>query len=141
MIVTTATYRFSPALDRHGRTTRRDGKSTKWWLILECDREIGRYLRHLHAVATHRTVMLQEPLWGTHVSVVRDEKPPCAWWWEELAGQQVVVEYDPAIEFANGFAFAPVRCEAALDYRERLGLPREPPYPLHLTIGNLRDEA
>ena len=27
---------------------------------------------------------------------------------------------------------------AARDYRERLGLPREPTYPLHLTIGNLK---
>ncbi len=36
------------------------------------------------------------------------------------------------------YVLYPVRCEAALDYRERLGLPREPRYPLHLTIGNLK---
>ena len=113
-------------------------KSTKWWLILECDREIGRYLRHLYTVSVHHTRQLQEPLWGTHVSVVRDEEPPHLEFWEEVAGDEVVLHYEPEIRIANGFAFAPVRCEPALDYRERLGLPRQPEYPLHLTIGNLR---
>jgi hypothetical protein len=36
------------------------------------------------------------------------------------------------------YVFFPVRCEAALEYRERLGLPRAPRYLLHLTIGNLK---
>ncbi len=137
-IQTTASYRFSPPLNKSGKTTRRDGRTTKWWLILECDREIGRYLRHLFEVAAHRTQCLQEPLWGAHVSVIRDEKPPNPDLWEKLEGRQVCVEYDCEIELVNGFAVAPARCEAALEYREILGLPREPKYPLHLTIGNLR---
>ncbi len=137
-IETNATYRFSPPLNKSGKTTRRDGKSTKWWLILECEREIGRYLRHLFEVATHHTRPLQEPLWGAHVSVVRDEEPPNARLWEQLEGTQVPVEYNSKIELVNDFVVAPVRCEAALDYREALGLPREPRIPLHLTIGNLR---
>ena len=138
-IETTATYRFSPPLNRSGKTTRRDGGTTKWWLILECDREIGRYLRHLFEVAAHHTQRLQEPLWGAHVSVVRDEEPPNAELWEQLEGRQVCLEYDCEIELVNGFAVAPARCKDALDYREALGLPREPKYPLHLTIGNLRN--
>lgn len=132
-----AIYRFSPALNKKGKSTRRDGKNTKWWLILECDREIGRYLRYLYASHTHQTKVLQEPLWGTHISVIRDEAPLHPQYWEMLEGQSVDIQYSMDVTFYQRYAVVEAFCEPALDYREQLGLPREPAYPLHLTIGNL----
>ncbi|MEZ0386282.1 MAG: hypothetical protein ACAI34_04380 [Verrucomicrobium sp.] len=131
-----ARFEFSPALDRKGSRVRRDGFTTEWWLILRCDPELGRYLRSLHHVHHYRTRSLQEPLWGTHVSVVRGEIPPSPGIWRTLQGRTVALEYEVKPQETDGYVWLPVKCEAALDYRESLGLPREPLWPLHLTIGN-----
>ena len=129
---------FSPALNRSGSTKRRDGKTTEWWLILACDREIGSYLRSLYRMKNHGVRSLNEPLWGTHVSVIRDEKPPNLEAWKRLEGCELEIEYSREVEIHGGYAVAAAHSEAALDYREELGLPREPPFPLHMTIGNLK---
>jgi hypothetical protein len=68
------TFRFSPTL-RNNSHTRRDGSSTRWWLIIDCDPDLGRYLRHLFALGHFRTRTLQNPLWGPHISVIRGEEP------------------------------------------------------------------
>lgn len=129
-------YRYSPTLN--GSMQRRDGGSTRWWLIIECDPELGRYLRHQFLLAVHRTAKPQAPLWGTHISVIRDEEPSDKTRWELYNGQQVEFEYDPEIHHTGGYLWVAVQCEAALRHREELGLPREPIPPLHLTIGNLK---
>ena len=131
------TFRFSPPLNKKGDITRRDGQTTQWWLILECDREIGRYFRHLYELKHHHTKQLQEPLWGSHISVIRGEVPPNLAEWKSLDGQKVTFEYGFEIEFYQQFAVVSAQCNQALDYREALGLEREPSYPLHLTIGNV----
>lgn len=139
--VTRGRCRFAPPLDRSGRTQRRDGESTEWWMILECDRELGRYYRSLYATARHQVRRLQEPLWRTHISVVRGEHPIHEQYWRECEDQELEIVYEPFLEIHRAYAVLPVRCEAALDYRERLGLSREPAFPLHMTIGNLKDAA
>ncbi|MEM7015267.1 MAG: hypothetical protein AAF585_27740 [Verrucomicrobiota bacterium] len=129
---------FAPSLNAKGKTTRRDGKSTEWWMILRCDREIGAYLRKLYAMSTHGVSELQEPLWGTHVSVIRDEEPPNLDRWRELEGAELTVRYSQVVEIHSSYAVVQAQCDEALDYRESLGLSREPELPLHMTIGNLK---
>ncbi|WP_257389090.1 hypothetical protein [Tahibacter caeni] len=129
------TLRYSPEL-RPGSHRRRDGGSTRWWLILDGDPELGRYLRHLHWIAQRRLRSLQAPLWGTHVSVIRGELPPHPGHWGDGEGERVDFTFDPLGRETNGYVWFPVRCAAVLDLRERLGLPREPQPPLHLTVGN-----
>ena len=129
------TYRYSPEL-RKGSHQRRDGGSTQWWLIIDAEAELGRYLRHLFGLAHYRTRQLKDPLWGAHISVIRGEaplQPPC---WGKYAGQRVEFELDWAAQEDKGFVWCPVQCPAALDLREELGLARLPQPPLHLTIGN-----
>ena len=70
----TGVLRYSPTLK--GSLARRDGGTTKWWLILDCDPDLGRYCRHLFHVAAHRTQALQSPLWDAHVSIIANESPP-----------------------------------------------------------------
>lgn len=141
MPVLTGLCRFSPPLNAGGGRVRRDGRTTDWWLILECEPDVGRYLRHLHHLDTHRTGLLSDPLWGPHVSIVQDERPPEMRLWRSLEGQPMTFEYRCPPEDIGAYVFYPVACAEALDYREALGLPREPRRPLHLTIGNRKPIA
>jgi hypothetical protein len=133
------TVRYSPTL-RNGSTTRRDGGSTEWWVILDCDPELGRLLRHLYTVAAFRTRTVQPPLWGPHVSVIRGEEPPDKAAWKRLVGEPVEFEYEPEVRETDDYLWVPVRCLRMLDHREELGLSRVPNPPLHLTIGNRQHE-
>ena len=135
---TTATYSFAPPLNKRGGQVRRDGKTTDWWMILRCSPEIGRYVRHLCAVHSHYITQLSEPLWGTHVSVIRDEEPTDPTLWKSLEGESVPLRYSNEVAIYGTYAVIPVECPEALSYREPLGLPRDPAYPLHMTIGNLK---
>lgn len=139
MITTSGTLRYSPEI-RPGSTTRRDGGSTRWWLILDADPELGRYFRHLYTIDQRRVRTLQAPLWGPHVSVIRGEAPCDEQAWGELDGATIEFRYDPVARETDGYVWCPVECEAVLDLRERLGLVREPSPALHLTIGNARYE-
>jgi hypothetical protein len=129
------TFRYSPEL-RKGSHARRDGGSTFWWLILDCDPELGRYLRHLYLIGHRRTRSLQPPLWGTHISIIRGEKPPKPEWWNHRNGELVEFEYEPIIRETDAYLWFQVSCPMAHDVREELGLPRDIVPPLHLTIGN-----
>jgi hypothetical protein len=130
------TFRYSPEISQ-GSWERRDGGSTRWWLIIDCDPELGRYLRHLCISATYQTRSIQAPLWGTHISVIRGEEPPDKTAWERNQGASIEFEYEPVVHETDGYLWVPVSCAAALEQRQQLGLPREPQPPLHLTIGNL----
>ncbi|SHK44084.1 hypothetical protein SAMN02745181_3825 [Rubritalea squalenifaciens DSM 18772] len=135
---TTGECIFSPPLGSGGGIVRRDGRTTEWWMILLCDAEIGSYMREMYRRATHGVHKLNEPLWGTHVSVIRDERPSVMEYWMSLEGKEVSLSYSNHIELHAGYAVVEVRCDPILDYREKLGLAREPEWPLHMTIGNLK---
>ena len=107
-------------------------------MILECDRGIGAYFRQLYEMDSFGVKMLKEPLWGTHVSVIRDEEPEEQSKWKELEGMTLPIEYSNEVQVFGSYAFVEARCEEALLYREALGLPKLPEYPLHMTIGNLK---
>lgn len=134
---TTGTFRYSPTI-RGDSTTRRDGGSTVWWLILDCDPELGRLLRHFYRKSRCNTVMPQPPLWGTHVSVIHGDEPPDKAHWKRLAGLEVEVEYALDVQVTHDYLWVPAWCPLALEHRAELGLPPEPDPPLHLTFGNLK---
>ena len=138
---TVGVCRFSPPLGRDGSTSRRDGKTTEWWMIVECDRGIGALFRALYYAHSHRIRSLNEPLWGTHVSIIRDEQPTIMDDWKSLDGKPVEIKYTNRVEFHSGYAVVPAECDALLDYRSSLGLPRQPEFPLHMTIGNLKPQS
>lgn len=136
MLALTGHCRFSPPLDARGGRVQRDGATTDDWLILACDPELGRYLRQLYLLGHRRTRTLSDPLWGPHVSIVQGETPRHAQHWKDREGAAMPFTLLWPPQELGDYVFFPVACEAALDYRERLGLPREPRHPLHLTIGN-----
>jgi len=135
----TGTYRFAPSLSSDGNKVRRDGTTTDWWLIIQCCRELGRYQRELYKRDCPSAGYLSEPLWGAHVSIVQNEVPPIIEHWRDLEGEQLTLEYLQSPQESDGYVYLPVHCAEALDYRERLGLCRQPKWPLHLTIGNQKN--
>lgn len=136
MPIIIGTYEFAPALGPDGNRVRRDGTTTDWWLIIRFEREVGRYLRHLYQLMSPAQANISEPLWGPHVSIIQGEQPGNPQHWKDREGQPVEIEYAQDPRETDGYVYLPVFCEAALAYRELLGLPREPRWPLHLTIGN-----
>lgn len=109
---------------------------SKWWVVLDCHKDIGVYYRHLHWLANHRCRQIQRPAWDVHITVVRDEEPPCKEFWEAYASEEVTFDYDPTIRTDGAYYWLEVVCPRLLDLRSELGLSREPEIPLHLSIGH-----
>lgn len=128
MFTSCGTLRYSPTL--------LGGKSEKWWIILDCDPELGRYYRHLFNLNCYRTQTLTKPSWAEHITVVRNEEPPDKKSWEKYAGERVEFNYLPIFEDNESYYWFEVQCVRLDEIRVELGLPKEPEYPYHITIGN-----
>lgn len=140
MLHASGTLVYSPTL-RKGSTIRRDGGSTLWWLIVACDPELGRLWRHLFALAHHRCRRAQEPLWSTHISVIRGEGPSEPEHWRKYADRAVEFRFEPDCRETEGFLWFPVECPQLHDIRAELGLSPNPEPPLYLTFGNTHAET
>jgi hypothetical protein len=77
------------------------------------------------------------PAWGPHISVVRGEMPRNKALWGQYEGTQIRFRYDPNdVRRNDEYIWLPVECPALLDFREELGLRREPRQALHLTVAH-----
>lgn len=107
-----------------------------WWLVVDCDEEIGRYYRHLYKKYHHGCLTLQRPSWKEHITVIRDEEPAVKNLWLAYDKKEINFSYRSRVDSNDEYYWLDVFCPELLDIREELGLPRQPLYPLHLTIGN-----
>lgn len=112
--------------------------SDKWWMIIDCDPEIGRYLRHLYHLSRYRCETLSRPAWKEHITVIRDEEPlqslqPL---WEAYQGCTIDFLWDLTVHTDGVYYWVPIQCSFALEMREELGLARNPYFPLHLSIAH-----
>lgn len=112
-----------------------------WWVILGVDDALGKYLRHMFWLRTHKAIKLGRPSQNLHVTVISGEQPPIdkvlEWGRYEGTDLWCRLYYQAA---TNGNAWwMPVYCEAAYNLRERLGLRRVPEPDLHLCIGYERE--
>lgn len=103
---------------------------------MDCDPEIGAYYRNLFWLHTNKCQSIQRAAWASHISIVRNEEPPDPTKWYEYDGEEIEFDYTPPVQNNEIFYWLPVTCERLLDIREELGLPRQPAYGLHLTVGN-----
>lgn len=101
------------------------------WLIIKVPDDLGRYYRRFHK--------LQEPLNGTHITIVAGEKEG----FEESSrlmpyvGRTVGFAYDGVV-WTDGRSFwINCDCAEAQSIRAELGL--SPKANLHITIGNLKN--
>jgi len=105
-----------------------------------CDDEISKYYRHLFTkeypyLNGEKVGKLTRPVWGTHVSVIRGEFVPNFKLWRLDENKIVEFEYEGGVIDNGEYFWLKASCPYLLDLREKYGLPREPRFGLHLTIG------
>lgn len=113
------------------------------WLVLHADPGISDfYISQFNFANRAKNVQLMRPSWHAHISIVRGEKIHNKELWDSLSGKEVEFKYDPINWLTGGKHYVfDVECEEVLDIREQLGLPRQPFYDLHLTIGVVKDPS
>jgi hypothetical protein len=109
--------------------------SSKWWLVIDCDPDLGKYYRQLFHLMTYRCYKLQRPAWECHITVIRDEEPRNNELWEKYNGENVEYEIVPNLGTNGDYFWFPVKCPRAMDIRTELGL-GEPEIPFHVSIGH-----
>jgi len=116
--------------------------SSDRWLVVMGDDEISRYYRHLYTLQYpylngEKTGKLTRPVWGTHISVIRGERLPKQELWRLDEGKIIEFDYEGGVIDNGEYYWLKVSCPYLLDLREKYGLPREPRFGLHLTIGRV----
>lgn len=113
-------------------------RNEKWWLIGDCDPDLGRYYRHLLSIANYKAFALTKPSWKEHITVIRDEEPPDQFKvnWEKYEGEEIEFTYYPEIYNNELYYWMDVECDRLTEIRLELGLPEKPEFPYHVTIGN-----
>lgn len=104
------------------------------WAIVSCDDEIARYYRYLY-MKEFPLKKLVKPLWGAHISWLRNEAMSNNQVWRQSNQQVIEYEYDVNVKTNGKFYWLDVSCDYLLDLRSQYGLVRRPKYGLHLTIG------
>jgi len=116
---------------------------TKWWAIVQCDREITRYYRWW--VQKEKWVDLYQPSWDAHVSIIRGERPrqDLMHLWKKYHGKTIEFKYkhhvrasgDTTRDRPEYYWFVEIDCPLLVDIRKEFGLPYN--WKLHLTIGRM----
>lgn len=114
-------------------------RNEKWWMVLDCDPEIGRYYRYLFKVGGYKK--LGRPSWKEHITVVRNEEPPDQYkhLWEKYESEVVEFSYNHDIIDNSIYYWLEVQSPRLDEIRVELGLSVIPEFPFHITIGNSLD--
>lgn len=123
----------------------RSDRSTfkKWWVILQCDREIVKYYQHIFYKLYWKR--LQTAIWNSHCSIVRGEKPLNLSAWKLFDGKMIEFEYMYDGQFHsntdNGGKHFWIKVKPSPFFatiRASLGLSPEPRINYHLSVGTLQ---
>lgn len=121
------TYDAQPLNSRKGAATR------SMVVTLEKD-DLDIYYQWFIQRKFGQSLKLQRPMFGTHVTVVRnDEDVPNLSAWGKHEGAVIDIEYDTVLRNHTVFWSLPVYNSYLQDIREELGLPAERDF--HITIG------
>lgn len=127
---------------------------TKYWAIVDVDREITRYFRwwvdrELLNITGVEGFGLKQPSWDAHISIIRGEndvrqvpRDMLRELWGKYQGQEVTFRYSLNVRQSGDttgwdrpdhYWFVNVESPELIDIRKELGLPYN--WSLHLTIG------
>lgn len=117
-------------------------KRTKWWCVLNVDKEITRYYRWWVKRRYH--IQLHKPSWDAHVSIFRGEQPEdhLMHLWKKYDGMKIPFKYKHDVRQSGDttgwdrpdhYWFVEVDCPFIMDMREEMNRPTK--WKLHLTIG------
>ena len=149
-------------------------KFKPWWLLLKCDEGLTSYYRswiekelsydvpsqdwlkkacltsnERSWPITQKGVKTTRSAWGSHVSVIRGEKPVDVRLWKKHSGRKIWFEYNPEYLNTNGkHWWVRIKSSQLEDIRLEMGLTPQPTYyhrgsgermvnPFHLTIGHM----
>ena len=129
----TGIFRYSPSCKSIPNVS-------KWWLVIDSCPELARLYRELSNYHYRAQFKLHRPAWDSHISIIRDEKPPIEELWLKYNGLEVEFEYESMVLNNGQYFWLPVRCEKALDIREEMGLDRNPFFNLHLSFGMIHGD-
>jgi hypothetical protein len=124
----TGTIRYDPK-------TRTGGEGKPWWMIIDGCEGLRRY--YAWWVMKEQFDLVQAPIWGAHISVIRGEMPSKPRNWGLWDGGQMTFRYEDSPQTDGYYWWLPVECESILDLREHLALPRNPRFKLHFTLGQV----
>lgn len=113
------------------------GIQEKYWLVLDCDHQLGKYYRTLYKLFHHNCRQLSTPSWKEHITIIRNETPisnPHKW--EAYNNQIVPFLYSNIMHHNDEYCWLNIHSPQLLNIRNELGL-GTPEFPLHLTIGKL----
>lgn len=106
------------------------------YLVLNCCPELGKLYRSLFYLEVYKIRKIQRPLWGEHITIIRNEDISDKSLWNKYQDEVVEFEYIPPVEFNRYYFWIPVICPRFSEIRVELGLTPEPICPYHVTIGN-----
>jgi hypothetical protein len=105
------------------------------WVVIDCPFDIMFYYNRICNWLLWTGGRITYPLHGSHITVVSGKHTECDesnWGYRD--GEYVDFEYG-TIHGEDGYYWLPVRCEAAVDIRTKLGLDPKPFWNYHLTVG------
>jgi hypothetical protein len=117
-------------------------KKPDWWVVVNTDEDITRYYRWW--VEKELGVKLAKPSWGSHISIIRGEKPypDMMHLWDKYEGLQVEFEYSHNVRISgdstgwdrpDNYWFVDVNFPFGIEMRKEFGYKYD--FGLHITIG------
>lgn len=107
------------------------------WVILLCDKEIIRYYQHIYFKTNYKK--LQTAAWGSHISIIRGEKPKIIKNWKMYDNKIIDFNYIYDGEFYTNDKHVWIKARSPkFDIiRESLGLSPKPFLDFHISIGSI----
>lgn len=108
---------------------------SKDWAIVRCDPSFCDYYIYLYNREFPWKPKLIRPVWQAHISFIRNENIINPSQWGLMNNKTIDFDYEPGVQTNGEYYWLKVKCDALLELRQAYGLPREPKFGLHLTIG------
>ena len=107
-------------------------KTSHHWAWVACESDVARYYQWL---LWRLGVKLQYSVWKAHITAIRETDDIVVP--ESLQGLEIAYTYDPEDIYTNGnHWWIEVQSPQLEEIRESLGLPPQPFFSFHLTLGN-----
>lgn len=107
------------------------------WLKADVSNSIRNY--YSWWVAREARMIMNKPLWSSHITVIRGETPKRAEFWKKYEGKIIEFSYSIPICMSDKYCWLKVVAPELEAIRMELGLSRQPRVPFHLTIGNFKN--
>lgn len=71
---------------------------TNNYMLLDCCPELARFYRYLFHLEVYKTRKIADTIFGSHITIIRDEDVPNKHLWNKYTGEVVEFEYFPLLD-------------------------------------------